>query len=323
MKKMIISFLSVMSMAAAGCGGMRDNLAGSMESVGMVEMLQAEEGRVVQAVAETDQRSVETAETGTMENAPNELSAGMPEDIAEADPDIQPMESADTEPQETAPKEDPKPETSAETLEVAETAHVPDSTPETDNAPETESITGAGGTMETEPKEQVEAAPEGTEDVLAGGQESDPAEMNAPADDQESEPIETAKEPERQVIEPVAVSYSPDNIVSLVIEKCLAGGMKTTELNLADLLAEGRITKEEYDEYYPLDGLEDSYYSVFVNVDLNRAATTSGRLLESEEGIAEYIAGMLLLERGPIFNIRCTGTFEAGQDTFYEFRCYR
>ena len=86
---------------------------------------------------------------------------------------------------------------------------------------------------------------------------------------------------------------------------------------------QGKITKEEYNEYYPLDGLEDSYYSVFVNIDLNKAATTSGRLLGSEEGIADYIAGMLLLESNPIFNIRNVGTYKTGGETFYEFRCYR
>ena len=60
-----------------------------------------------------------------------------------------------------------------------------------------------------------------------------------------------------------AVSYSPDRVVSLAISKCQAGGMVTTEQNLLNNLNAGKITQEEYDEYYPLDGLEDSYYSVF------------------------------------------------------------
>lgn len=149
-----------------------------------------------------------------------------------------------------------------------------------------------------------------------------------PVSEKETKPEETAKqkeEPEKKKAEskPQAVSYSPDNVVSLAISKCQAGGMVTTEQNLLDNLNEGNITQVEYDEYYPLDGLEDSYYSVFVNVDLNKAATTSGRLLGSEEAIAQHIADMLLLESGTVFNIRYTGTTKTSGETFYEFRCYR
>ena len=92
---------------------------------------------------------------------------------------------------------------------------------------------------------------------------------------------------------------------------------------MKDNLNAGKITQEEYDEYYPLDGLENSYYSVFVNVDLNKAVTTSGRALGSEEAIAQYIADMLLLESDSVFNIRYTGTTKTSGETFYEFRCYR
>lgn len=112
-------------------------------------------------------------------------------------------------------------------------------------------------------------------------------------------------------------------MVSLAISKCQAGGMVTTEQNLLNNLNAGKITQEEYDEYYPLDGLEDSYYSIFVNVDLNKAATASGRALGSEEVIAKYIADMLLLESDNVYNIRYTGTTKTSGETFYEFRCYR
>ena len=95
------------------------------------------------------------------------------------------------------------------------------------------------------------------------------------------------------------------------------------DLALDRLKRAGKITQEEYDEYYPLDGLEDSYYSVFVNVDLNKASTTSGRTLGSEEEISQYIADMLLLESDSVFNIRYTGTTKTSGETFYEFRCYR
>lgn len=36
--------------------------------------------------------------------------------------------------------------------------------------------------------------------------------------------------------------------------------MITTEDNLKRLLKEGKITKEEYVEYYPLDGMEDRHW---------------------------------------------------------------
>lgn len=107
------------------------------------------------------------------------------------------------------------------------------------------------------------------------------------------------------------------------VYKWQRGRMVTTEQHLKDNLNAGKITQEEYDEYYPLDGLEDSYYSVFVNVDLNKATTTSGRVLGSEEEIAQYIADMLLLESDSVFNICYTGTTKTSGETFYEFRCYR
>lgn len=146
-----------------------------------------------------------------------------------------------------------------------------------------------------------------------------------PASEQQPKPEENSKPEEKPEPkpEPQAVSYSPDRVVSLAISKCQAGGMVTTEQHLKDNLNAGKITQEEYDEYYPLDGLEDSYYSVFVNVDLNKAATTSGRTLGSEEEIAQYIADMLLLESDSVFNIRYTGTTKTSGETFYEFRCYR
>lgn len=117
------------------------------------------------------------------------------------------------------------------------------------------------------------------------------------------------------------VSYDPNQVVSLAIAKCQAGGMITTTDNLNNLLAEGKISKEEYDSYYPYDGL--GYYSVFVESNLNDASTVSGRKLGSVEGIAEHIAGMMLLETDPLFNIGYAGTYNKSGVEFYEFRCYR
>ena len=97
--------------------------------------------------------------------------------------------------------------------------------------------------------------------------------------------------------------------------------MITTTDNLASLLAEGKITQEEYNSYYPYDGL--GYYSVFVETNLNEASTTSGRKLGSEDGIADYIAGMMLLETEPVFYIEYAGVYNLNGTDFYEFRCYR
>lgn len=118
-------------------------------------------------------------------------------------------------------------------------------------------------------------------------------------------------------------AYNPQNVVSLATAKCQAGGMITTQQNLDNLLAAGKITKEEYNEYYPYDGMEQSYYSVFVETDLNTASTLSGKRLPTEDAIAEYIAGMLLLENDPVFYISYEGIYTTGGTDFYEFRCHR
>lgn len=167
--------------------------------------------------------------------------------------------------------------------------------------------------------QKSEKQPKDTKSEPASEQQPKPEENTKPEKKTEEKP-EAKPEPKP---EPQAVSYSPEKVVSLAISKCQAGGMVTTEQHLKDNLNAGKITQEEYDEYYPLDGLEDSYYSVFVNVDLNKAETTSGRALGSEEEIAQYIADMLLLESDSVFNIRYTGTTKTSGETFYEFRCYR
>ena len=66
--------------------------------------------------------------------------------------------------------------------------------------------------------------------------------------------------------QPASVAYSPQNVVSLATAKCQAGGMITTQQNLQNHLNDGSITQEEYNEYYPYDGMEGSYYSVFVEM---------------------------------------------------------
>ena len=117
------------------------------------------------------------------------------------------------------------------------------------------------------------------------------------------------------------VGYDADRVARLAVEKCKAAGMITLPENLDRLLAEGKITQEEYDEYYSYDGC--GYYSVFVETNLNLASTISGERLCSEEEIADYIAGMMVLEVEPYFYIECAGVYQGNSVEFYEFRCYR
>ena len=119
----------------------------------------------------------------------------------------------------------------------------------------------------------------------------------------------------------VKKAYSPQKVVQLATDKTKSYGKITLIDNLKRHLANGDITKEEYDEYYPYDGA--GYYSVFVETDLNKASTTSGRLLKSEDGIAKYLADMLALESGDYFLIEYAGTKNNNGTLFYEFRCYR
>ena len=123
--------------------------------------------------------------------------------------------------------------------------------------------------------------------------------------------------------QPASVAYSPQNVVSLATAKCQAGGMITTQQNLQNHLNDGSITQEEYNEYYPYDGMEGSYYSVFVETDLNKASSIDGQRLSSEDAIAEYIASMLLLETDPVFYISYDGVYTTGGTDYYEFRCHR
>ena len=200
---------------------------------------------------------------------------------------------------------------------------------ETEAAEEKEPADGdkeAGETQEPKPasqpgqKEETEPA-QGSTDVPR--QEETKQEETKPEEpERETKPEETKpEETKQQEQEVTAVSYDPVSVCSRAVAKCQAGGMITTTDNLAGLLAEGKITQEEYDSYYPYDGL--GYYSVFVETDLNKASTTSGRKLGSEEEIADYIAGMMLLETEPVFNIRYAGVYNLNGTDFYEFRCYR
>lgn len=188
--------------------------------------------------------------------------------------------------------------------------------------PERKEDAGAEETPEpqsvSQPEQKEAAEPAQSSTDVPKQEETKPEE---PKPECEAKPEET--KPQEQPEEPAvtAVSYDPVSVCSKAVAKCQAGGMITTTDNLANLLSEGKITQEEYNSYYPYDGL--GYYSVFVETDLNKASTTSGRNLGSEDEIADYIAGMMLLETEPVFNIGYAGVYNLNGTDFYEFRCYR
>lgn len=180
---------------------------------------------------------------------------------------------------------------------------------------------GDKGAVET-PEPKPVSQPERQEETEPAQSSTDVQKQEDTKTECEAKPEETKPEETKQQEQTVtALPYDPVSVCSQAVAKCQAGGMITTTDNLASLLSEGKITQEEYDSYYPYDGL--GYYSVFVETDLNKASTTSGRKLESEDGIADYIAGMMMLETEPVFYIEYTGVCSLNGTEFYEFRCYR
>lgn len=161
---------------------------------------------------------------------------------------------------------------------------------------------GAADTPEpktvSQPERKGETEPAQSSADVQKQEETKPGETGQ---QEQTEPEETKQQEQTVTILP----YDPVSVCSQAVAKCQAGGMITTTDNLASLLAEGKITQEEYHSYYPYDGL--GYYSVFVETDLNAASTMSGRKLGSEDGIADYIAGMMMLETEPVFYIDIQG----------------
>lgn len=183
-----------------------------------------------------------------------------------------------------------------------------------------ESIPTEAEESKEEPEPTTESEQSKPEEILPSQEEK--PEPEPPVTTETSTPAPT--EPEQLTEAPaevVAVAYDPYEVVFLATAKTKACGKVSIPEDLDNMLANGEITKEEYDAYYPYDGA--GYYSVFVETDLNEASTTSGRKLESVEGIADYISGMLALETGPYFYIEYTGITNTGGKDFYEFRCYR
>ena len=187
--------------------------------------------------------------------------------------------------------------------EAKEQDEVPDDTSPTE---EEKSSEQPKDTQKTEEEKKEQSSPPVIENKT---------EEKVPDSKEETPPKENVSQPK-----PV-VNYNPNTIVQLATNKLKAIGKITLTDNLDKLLADGSITQEEYNEYYPYDGA--GYYSVFMETNLEDARTTSGRKLSSEDEIAQYIADMLAIENGPYFLIEYAGTYTTGGNDFYEFRCYR
>ena len=136
---------------------------------------------------------------------------------------------------------------------VTEEPIVTEQTTETE-AVETETVTET----ETQKPEQKKDAPKvepkkepEKETPPKGESKKDQPKEEDKKKEQPKKEDDKEKEPEKPKPEEKSVGYNANNVVSLAIAKCEAGGMITTEHNLKNLLDQRKITKEEYDEYYP------------------------------------------------------------------------
>ena len=127
---------------------------------------------------------------------------------------------------------------------------------------QSDNIASEGKTADNKQSEENKSSDSQKSEKQPKDTKSEPASAQQPKQEENTKPEKKTGEKPEPKPEPQAVSYSPDMVVSLAISKCKAGGMVTTEQHLKDNLNAGKITQEEYNEYYPLDGLEDSYYSV-------------------------------------------------------------
>ncbi|MBQ3513660.1 MAG: hypothetical protein IJA32_07670 [Lachnospiraceae bacterium] len=257
-------------------------------------------------------------------------SGGMPKDnmdsVAVLGDVVSDLIMAEAEQVETTVTEEQSGDSSNVEASNTEEPTVDTTTTEADTEPLTTEVPSESEMVATEPatspKEQQPTTPEQT--PPATSTEVPATEDETPPDtDDRGNPADGSPVFEITFNIPQAeyVGYDAERVARLVVEKCKAAGMITLPENLDRLLAEGKITQEEYNEYYPYDGC--GYYSVFVETNLNLASTISGERLCSEEEIADYIAGMMVLEVEPYFYIECAGVYQGNSVEFYEFRCYR
>lgn len=205
--------------------------------------------------------------------------------------------------------------TNAEVESTVETEEVQESTvseetpePETEKEEETKQ-------QETEPETDASKPEESTKAQNEGNARLPQTEQRAEA----STTLESTQ-PKPEQTEPV--SYSPQRVVELAVEKTKAQGKIYIPDDLAQMLAAGEISQEDYDACYPTDGA--GYLEYYVAADMNEARDISGTVqFNSEADIAANIAGMYATLPQQYFYIEYHGTVMYGGKECYAFYCYR
>ncbi|MBP3339071.1 MAG: hypothetical protein J6L69_06685 [Lachnospiraceae bacterium] len=137
-----------------------------------------------------------------------------------------------------------------------------------------------------------------------------------------NETITEQETTEEETTSNTVIEYNPDRVCALATAICEEAGLKTTADSMDEMLANGLISQEEYDEFYPYAGA--GYLGVFLETDLSIACTITGRKLSSEQAIAEYLAEVMISEAtDEFFFIECAGIYIHNGVPMYEFRCYR
>ena len=205
-----------------------------------------------------------------------------------------------------------QPEETLEATEPEKSATAEDNTAK-DNSPE-------GQASSATEKEQDSQNQSNAQNEPSKPQTTEPDTKPEPEPEAPQEP-QTPQEPQ-QPSQPEPVSFSPQRVVQLATEKTKAAGKIYIPDDLDRMLAEGTITQEDYNDWYPTDGA--GYLEFYVATDLKEARDVSGTgKFNSEDDIAANIAGMYSSLPQQYFYIEYHGTVMYGDKECYVFYCYR
>ena len=136
--------------------------------------------------------------------------------------------------------------------EIPASTEEPTEKPTVEEKKETEQLT------ETEPPKQEEkttvADNSNTESTKIKTDSTQSDNKSNEAEQPKDEPKEEPKVEQQAPVQPAKADYSPANVVSLATAKTKAAGKILLTDNLDSLLANGSISQEEYNSYYPYDG---------------------------------------------------------------------
>ncbi len=191
-------------------------------------------------------------------------------------------------------------ESTVEMGEVQEST-VSEETPELETKKEEEETKQ----QETEPETDASKLEESTNAQNEGNAQLPQTEQRAEASTTPESTQQEETQPKPEQTEPVL--YSPQRVVELAVEKTKAQGKTYIPDDLAQMLAAGEISQEDYDACYPTDGA--GYLEYYVAVDMNEARDISGSVkFNSEADIAANIAGMYATLPQQYFYIEYHGT---------------